>query len=125
MEFQLEPHHRNVSDEELFNNLVKVWTALGRQPKYNDLTTDVSRYCSGTYEKRFHGWRKALEAFVRWANEGIQPEYCKSEKTGAKNRTPRNINWRLRALVLMRDGGQCKMCGATPTRDGVKLHVSY
>lgn len=65
----------NIPDEELFSNLVEVWTALGRQPKYHDLTNDVSKYSSGTYEKRFGGWRKALEAFVAWANEGIQREY--------------------------------------------------
>ena len=64
----------NITNEELFENLVEVWTSLGRQPKYNDLTKDVSKYSSGTYEKRFGGWRKSLEAFVAWVNEGELPE---------------------------------------------------
>lgn len=114
----------NISDEELFNNLVDVWTSLGRQPKYNDLTNDVSRYSSGTYEKRFGGWRKALEAFVAWANEGIQPEFTETSEKGASKRTPRNINWRLRALVLMRDGARCQLCGTTP-QNGARLHVDH
>ena len=114
----------NISDEDLFNNLVEVWTSLGRQPKYNDLKKDVSKYSVGTYEYRFGGWRKALEVFVEWANEGIRPEYVKTEKQGAKTRTPRNINWRLRALVLLRDGARCQLCGAIP-QDGVRLHVDH
>jgi 5-methylcytosine-specific restriction endonuclease McrA len=109
----------------LFKNLVDVRTALGRQPKYDTLTNAVSKYSSaGTYEKRFGGWRKALEAFVKWANEGIRPEYSTQVEPGAKKRTPRNINWRLRALVLMRDGARCRLCGVTP-QDGIKLHVDH
>src|SRR5664279_4067059 len=29
--------NRNISDEELFKNLVEIWTALGRQPRSRDL----------------------------------------------------------------------------------------
>lgn len=43
----------NITNDELFENLVEVWTSLGRQPKYNDLTKNISKYSSGTYEKRF------------------------------------------------------------------------
>jgi len=114
----------NIPDEKLFRNLVDVWTAMGRQPKYNDLTNEVSKYSSGTYVKRFGGWRKSLEAFVAWANEGLQPEYTEPPKKVHSRRTPRNINWRLRALVLMRDGARCRLCGAT-SRDGIRLHVDH
>jgi 5-methylcytosine-specific restriction endonuclease McrA len=115
----------NISSEELFNNLVEVWLHLGRQPRYDDLTTTISKYSSGTYEKRFGGWRAALEAFVKWANEGemsLVTEARERRKTSPK--TPRKINWRLRAQVLMRDGTRCRMCGATPG-DGAKLHVDH
>jgi 5-methylcytosine-specific restriction endonuclease McrA len=114
----------HISNEELFDNLVEVWLGLGRQPKYNDLAKTISNYSSGTYEKRFGGWRKALEAFVKWANEGetsLVPTV--TEKT-CNRRTSRKINWRLRALVLMRDGAYCRLCGATP-HDGAKLHVDH
>ena len=135
MKFELESHHRNIPDEELiedlvrvakelFENLVEVWISHGRQPKYSDLTKDKSKYSSGTYEKRFGGWRKSLEAFVAWVNDGELPELPVKSSGKSTRRTPRNINWRLRAMVLMKDGATCKLCGATP-QDGAKLHVDH
>jgi len=116
----------NIPNEELFENLVTVWNTTGRQPRYNDLKPSISLFSAGTYEKRFGGWRKALEAFVRWANEEDNIEYSSSNesKTTSNKKYPRNINWRLRALVLMRDGASCQMCGATP-QSGAKLHVDH
>lgn len=116
--------NRNISDQELFVNLVEVWTALGRQPRSRDLRPGPSRFSWNTYASRFRTWRNALAQFVKWANEGkLLPEAdLREEKTG--RRTPRNINWRLRALVLMRDGARCRLCGATP-KDGVRLHVDH
>lgn len=75
-------------------------------------------------KKGFGGWRKSLETFVAWANEGIQPEFTEPSDKGSAKRTPRNINWRLRALVLMRDGARCQLCGATP-QSGARLHVDH
>lgn len=114
----------NIPNEKLFENLVELWTALGRQPRYQDVRPENSRFSSGTYENRFGTWRKALAAFVQWADEGKLPPIsdCREEK--AERRTSRNINWRLRALVLMRDGARCRLCGATPN-DGVRLHVDH
>lgn len=114
----------NITTEQLFNNLVDVWLQLGRQPKYNDLTNTVSNFSSGTYENRFGGWRAALEAFVMWANEGEAPIAPDVQEKPTSRRTPRNINWRLRALVLMRDGACCRLCGASPA-NGVRLHVDH
>ena len=114
----------NIPNELLFENLVDVWTKLGRQPKYNDLTKDISHYSSGTYEKRFGSWRKALEAFVSWANEGITPPVSSVNAGSVGRRTPRTANWRQRAIVLMRDGARCQLCGATP-QSGVRLHIDH
>jgi hypothetical protein len=41
----------NISEEELFVNLEKVWTKLGRQPKYIEMKKPLSEYSVGTYEK--------------------------------------------------------------------------
>jgi len=115
----------NLTIEELLENHVKVWLKLGRQPKYQDLTKDNSLFSAGTYENRFGTWRKALEAFVSWANEGEQaPEDPSFTRSPSQPRGPRNINWRLRALVLMRDGARCQLCGAE-AREGAKLHVDH
>ena len=113
----------NISNEELFENLVKVWTNLGSQPKYNQLTRDVSSFSSGTYENRFGTWSRALEAFVSWANEGVTPPADASPRNTTQ-RTPRAANWRQRALVLMRDGAFCQLCGATP-QSGAQLQVDH
>lgn len=116
----------HLTNEQLLENLVEVWLKLGRQPKYQDLTKDNSLFSSATYENRFGTWRKALEAFVVWANEGIAPESnAESIRSSCqRRRTPRNINWRLRALVLMRDGARCQLCGAE-ARTGATLDVDH
>jgi hypothetical protein len=115
----------NITIEALFENLAAVWLKLGRQPKYQDLIKEHSLYSSGTYENRFGSWRKALEAFVDWANSD-EPRVQPNEKSTeiSTKRGPRNINWRLRALVLMRDGGRCQLCGAE-AKDGAKLHIDH
>jgi 5-methylcytosine-specific restriction endonuclease McrA len=116
--------NRNISDEDLFANLVEVWTALGRQPRSRDLRPGPSRFSWNTYAYRFKSWRRALTAFVQWANEGtlLPAPDGSTKKTGRA--TPRNISWRLRALVLMREGARCRLCGAVPN-DGVRLHVDH
>jgi len=114
----------NIPSEDLFANLVDIWTSLGRQPRYSDLRPETSRFSSGTYEKRFGGWTKALHSFVLWANEGELVSSSEKAVIASGRRTPRNINWRLRALILMRDGARCRLCGATPN-DGVRLHVDH
>ncbi|MBI2728606.1 MAG: HNH endonuclease [Polaromonas sp.] len=115
----------HLTNEQLFENLVTVWLKLGRQPKYQDLTKNTSSFSAGTYEKRFATWRRALEAFVAWANEGASPEMASKSVIQSQNhRTPRNINWRLRALVLMRDGARCQLCGVE-ARNGATLHVDH
>jgi 5-methylcytosine-specific restriction endonuclease McrA len=116
--------NRNISDEDLFVNLVEVWTALGRQPRCRDLRPGPSRFSWNTYAYRFKTWRTALAAFVQWANEGeVSPKSDERAKRPGKQGT-RNINWRLRALVLMRDGARCRLCGAAPD-DGTRLHVDH
>jgi 5-methylcytosine-specific restriction endonuclease McrA len=117
----------NISNEELFQNLVEVWGRLGRQPKYDDLTSQSSRFSSGTYEKRFGGWRKALEAFVAWANQGeLVPDPLRSVKANASRKTSRNINYRLRFLVMRRDNFRCRITGRSPATDpSVILEVDH
>lgn len=116
----------HISTEDLFENLINVWLALGKQPKYHDLTKNTSAFSAGTYENRFGTWRKALEAFVFWANDGVMTNIAKEEPTPHPHtrKTSRNINWRLRALVLMRDGARCQMCG-NDVQHGAILHVDH
>jgi Homing endonuclease associated repeat/HNH endonuclease len=116
-------HRMNIPEENLFENLVEVWTQLGRQPRYKDLMTDTSSYGARTYVNRFGTWRQALEAFIAWANEGAAPAANSiAQKVG--RRTPRVANWRQRAIVLMRDSAKCRLCAASP-QSGARLHVDH
>ncbi len=117
----------NISNEELFNNLVDVWTSLGRQPKYSDITSETSKYAAGTYEYRFGGWRKALEAFVHWANEDdVQFSEVLPKKAVSGHRTSRHINYRLRFLVMRSDNFRCRLTGRSPATDpNVILEVDH
>jgi len=117
----------NITNEELFENLMNVWVQLERQPKYQDLTSQNSKFSVGTYEKRFGSWRKALEAFVKWANEGeIETNLPAPENKITKHRTSRNINYRLRFLVMRRDNFKCRITGKSPATDtNVILEVDH
>ena len=117
----------HIPNEELFNNLADLWTRLGRQPRYQDLTSQVSRYAAGTYENRFGTWRKALEAFVHWANEGEpQGTEASPRQKASHHRTSRNINYRLRFLVMRRDNFRCRITGRSPATDpNVILEVDH
>lgn len=142
-----------IPDEELFRNLEEIWTRLGRQPRCDELTNKVSTYSKGTYVGRFGGWRKALEAFISYVNneeraaandeiESLKVEPIPTRKTPrtikggkaslssgsaeSRQQGPRNINWRLRFIVMRRDAFKCKVCGRTPATDStVILHVDH
>lgn len=115
---------RNIPSEALFRNIVDVWSKLGRQPKFRDISAEISAYSSSTYADRFGGWRNALREFVNWANDQKVSMEPRDQADLNSRKTPRNVNWRLRAKVLMRDSAKCRLCGATPA-DGAKLHVDH
>ncbi len=55
----------------------------------------------------------------------ISPETAvPSSSPTQQRRTPRNINWRLRSFVLLRDGARCQLCGAEP-RNEATLQVDH
>lgn len=117
--------HRNISTEDLFANIESVWVLLGRQPTYTEMNTSISRYSTKPYECRFGSWRKALLAFVEYVNETPLSEIIAPEKT-SQVKTSRNINPRLRFLVMQRDYFKCCACGASPAKDpAVLLHVDH
>lgn len=108
----------HVAEEELFDNLVELWARLGRQPRLSDVTVTTSCISGDTYKRRYGGWRKALEAFVLWANETETPVSIRPTiPVGTKHRTPRNVNYRLRFLVMRRDNFKCRITGRSPATD--------
>lgn len=123
----------NIPNEELFENLADIWQTIGRQPVGRDISksTNTSKFSLGTYERRFGSWNSALLAFVEYIEDQNtslpqidinlkMPPQTKSSKT------PRKINWRLRAKVLIRDNCICRMCGSSPAKSStVTLHVDH
>ena len=52
---------RNVTDEELINDLKKTEKKLKRTPTYRDIINHNSKFRMYTYKKKFGTWNKALE----------------------------------------------------------------
>ena len=119
--------HWGVPDAVMLENLADVWRKLGRQPTWRELTKrgGFSKFAGSTYKRRFGSWHNTLSAFEAFANKcGRSVELPKRKRPTL--RPSREINWRLRATVLIRDNCLCRMCGASPAKDpAVTLHVDH
>lgn len=124
---------QDITNDELFENLADVWTHLGKQPfgrQMSDPSTG-SNFSTGTYEKRFGSWNGALLAFSDYISGDSKSVRLLDQIEGivassASRRTARDINWRLRAKVLIRDSCICKMCGDSPAKNPETiLHVDH
>ncbi len=62
------PHGRRYTEEEIFDNLLNVWTNYGRPPTALEMDTAPSIVGKNAYLIRYGGWRAALKAFVERAN---------------------------------------------------------
>ena len=137
------PNRQNIPDDELFENIVTVWTALGRQPYGRELDkgSGLSTISLGTYKKRFGSWNNSLIAFDVFINSDEKNEASfpgtvaettelaigSSSQIGVQmHKTKREISDRMRFRILMRDGFSCQSCGKSPTVErGVELHVDH
>ncbi len=116
---------QDISDEELFENMQEVWVAHGRQPRRQEMTGPTSAFAKGTYERRFGGWRQALEAFVAYANGGASQAVASKPRSSPVN-DARFPNLRMRWRVLNRDSFRCRSCGRSPAVElGVILRVDH
>lgn len=112
-----------LSDEELFENLEKVWRKLGRQPFYGEMKKPLSEFTPKPYVARWGGWMKACETFIRFKKRDPEFEKLLKPQSTAQNRT---LNEKIRLQVLKRDNYKCKKCGRSPaTHRGIFLHVDH
>lgn len=128
--------NRFFSEQELLNNLEKVWVAKGKQPTRRDMDNKViSSISSGAYVRKYGNWTNALLSFVQYINEsGID---AKEENDNSDNMdispqnqkahpASRDVNLRLRFKVMQRDNFRCCLCGASPANDpSVTLHIDH
>jgi len=134
------PSQSRYSDEDLFENLLNVWTHYGRQPTVTEMSELPSKITPNTYSNRFGNWRKALEAFVERMNreeredeqiskdnevvESPIREEIKKQSVTVEDR--RGIGLGLRYKVLSRDKFKCVRCGASPATDPTcRLHIDH
>ena len=126
----------SVTNEELLEEIEQLWIRLGRQPTSTDVREGQSRYGLTTYVRHFGSWRNALVTFVNYVNEDNEQEPIEetvSQKELSDNpiaeirhKTKRDINLRLRFLVMKRDNFKCCKCGASPAKDpSVELHIDH
>jgi hypothetical protein len=150
---QLSVHANRYDDDELFNNIMAVWEALGRTPKCRDMEKPPSHIPSTAYVTRFDTWRKGLMAFLKWveiersetptidstlSDSGTVAMLAgekHSEKTqGSQKQSPRLplgqrdrlrvAGPKLRFRVMQRDKFRCCLCGRSQ-RDEVILHLDH
>jgi hypothetical protein len=126
-----------LTDSGCFENLASVWTHYGRPPQYREMFRAPSAIQGKTYVTRWGTWRKALKAFVDWANSEASSEPIPvSEQPMAvvtpaahKSRTEadcRDVRPGLRFKVFMRDRFRCVACGRSPaTHLNIELHADH
>jgi hypothetical protein len=140
---------RRYSDEELFANLMETWEALGHRPSYADMSLPASRNPAATYANRFGSWRKAVLAFLQWAeddqSEGAdaslvaQPPIDKDISIAPSpavvvpetlvlpngQRDPRRTATNKQKFrIRKRDGYRCSICGHSQS-DGCRLVIDH
>jgi len=127
---------KNLSEEELFNNLLDVWQKLGRQPYYQDMHQPLSICSAKPYVTKYGSWYNALERFIEYINQDEETKPTETKINEESNlplntqinihKTVRNINLRLRYHVLKRDNFKCSICGRSPAKDpNIELHIDH
>jgi hypothetical protein len=126
-----------LTDSECFENVAAVWTHYGRPPRYREMFCPPSTIQGKTYVTRWGTWRKALKAFVDWANseassepiQGPAKPITEESPTVPKSRTEadcREVRPGLRFKVFMRDKFRCVACGRSPaTHLNIELHADH
>ena len=120
--------NRQYTLQELFDNLAEVWLKLGHQPSRRDLSLVDSPISYKAYERKFGKWSVALKEFIKYYNSGEDISLLQNTipNYNTSHTTTRDINLRIRFLVMHRDHFKCCLCGASPAKDSsVELHIDH
>ena len=116
----------NITDVDLFENLLVLWMHYGKQPRRSYLASPPSKYSQSPYNRTFGSWNAALDQFVKYANTRETPEFRFKTKQSPNLKTPRDPSLRLRWKVMDRDRFSCVKCGASKAKSVyVELHVDH
>lgn len=131
--------NRGYTQQELFDELERVWIKLGRQPAISDMKSkNISQISPKPFMTHFGSWRNALVAFVNYINDDAvdSTDTAKEQSFEVPNnvcpnvyvshKTKREIGLRLRFRVMARDNFKCCLCGKSPALDPtVVLHIDH
>lgn len=143
--------NRDFTNEDMLEEIERLWVKLGRQPTTTDIKNGESRYSLNTFTRHFGSWRNALSSFIEYVNGKDGQDLSKDEIPEApshstpllspntspinfteipepmqNHKTLREPNLRLRFKVLQRDQFKCCSCGASPAKDPkVELHIDH
>lgn len=122
------------TDEECYENLLMMWTRLGRQPNFREMKDYPSKVGGKAYVTRWSTWLGALEAFVaRVQQDEVSVQEARTTASAGsavpvKTKRPDDgrVRLGLRYRVLVRDHFMCVLCGNSPTRDPqCVLHIDH
>jgi hypothetical protein len=126
------------SDEECLENIAVLWNHYGRQPRYDEVKRPPSAVGAKAYVGRWGNWRRALKAFVEWANTNsaesnapstreIPPESDSAPAVKVRRSADdrHEVPLRLKWQVHVRDNFRCVACGKNPPQHGVTLHADH
>ncbi|MFH1829896.1 MAG: HNH endonuclease [Pseudomonadota bacterium] len=135
------PPNRIYSDADLFNEMERIWKALGHRPSRTEWEASEPQISYTTYKQRFKGWQNACLKFIEskmgehiTADDNFDNNSDKKhrnhvrlgENNKIKTELTRTIPLRLRLKVLSRDNFRCVYCGRSPATDvGIKLHLDH
>ncbi|MCL2620430.1 MAG: HNH endonuclease [Defluviitaleaceae bacterium] len=118
-------NNSKTTEIELLNEILQLWVELGRRPTTRDIK-ERSNHHRGKFNDRFGSWGKALERFIEWANDEnfVPPDSNILELN--RRQTSRDVNLRLKYMILIRDNCKCRVCGKSPAINlGVEPHVDH
>jgi hypothetical protein len=116
-----------LSDNRLYENILKLWEYYGRQPRRRELALAPSQILQSPYLRRFGSWTKALQKFIDFTGSNeTSGNFPDSTALLSEEKNPRDPSLRLRFRVFQRDRFTCRSCGASPAKQaGVELHVDH
>lgn len=137
---------KRYTQDEYWENLLLVWTRYGCQPTYGEMRHAPSTIGAEAYHAKWGTWRKALLAFIEYANSDsklytsadLEESPTPIEKIDVLSQEPLSLSKRespenrreiplsLRFKIMYRDHFKCVLCGSNPPANpGLILHIDH
>ncbi len=144
IDFEITTRRSKYSNQEIFNEMERIWRLLGHRPSENEWTAINPEISYDTVYRRFGGWTNACLKFIEYKSGGtvttdehrrvetkndqdhISPTTSDKSEAERKTEKTRTIPLSVRVKVLSKDNFRCIFCGKSPATDiGTKLHIDH